>query len=355
MKIADAVKQIARVLPSLTSKFSSKLSATAVALNGVVTVTTSIPTNLKSSAVIEIISQPTRTPITSISKSNTSFTITTGEDHDLTLNYQEEVSLGGFASASWNDSFQLIGVENRLNFTLRSGNSLPLLNGGEYLNEVKIGGLSGRFQITVIDENNFTIENQGLPDGNYSFEFNAGVRVAGVANYETAAAIYTQDKFADADQCWCFCYMGGAAASKDRSIDSDATANRTAADDQRTRVIETLTVVFVIPTMREISGVEAVDLARNELFFALLKSINGVKFGNGASDDFAFQLNFNSHDQQEYNRAYYAHQYTFENVYDITLGDNAVVTDTRAFRDIDETLQYNQPLSILFSLDDKQL
>lgn len=355
MKISDAVEQLSSVLPYLSDRFSSTVAATATASGGVVTVNTIAVHNLVTGAVIEIIQQPTETPITAISKSNTSFTITTGEDHDLTFGFQADVTLGGFTLPVWNDSFPLIGVPNRENFIIMSGNTLPLLNGNEYLEEVKNGGLNGRYEVTVIDENNFTYSSPDLADGDYSYSFMAGVRVAGVANFETAEGVYTQNAQVNAEHCWCFCYMNDATASKDRSIDSDATALRTAADDQRTRIIESLTVAVFIPTTFEISGVEAVDIARNDLLKAILGSINGVKFSNSVSDDLAFQINFTSHGEAEYNKAYYAHQYTFENVFDITQADNVAIGNTRAFRDIDETLQYNQPLSIAFSLDDEQL
>ena len=355
MKISDAVKQLSSVLPYLSDRFSNTVSATATSTGGIVTVNTVTPHGLVNTSVIEIIEQPTRTPLSAIVKSNVSFTITAAENHDLTLGFQSSVTLGGFTAPVWNDAFDLTGVPNRLNFIVRSGNSLPTLNGGEYLEEVKVGGLNGRFSVTVIDNNNFTYSSPDLADGVYSFSFRSGVRVAGVANFETAQAVYTQSALVNKEHCWCFCYMNDATASKDRSIDSDATALRTAADDQRTRIVESLTVAVFIPTTFEIVGVEAVDIARNELLKAILGSINGVKFDNEVSDDKAFQLNFNSHGQVDYNRAYYAHQYTFENVFDITACDNVSIGNTAAFRDISETLQYNQPVSIDFSLDDKQL
>lgn len=335
MKIADIINQIRGVLPKYTDYFSNVLTISSItASGGTATIVTTAPHGLTTGANIVIKDVETETPITAVSQDGLIFTFTTGADHDLTLGWvdHEYVSLDNFTDAGWISEFYLTAVPNRRNFSVRSTNSIPTLNGNEILREVRIDGVNGRFQATVVDPTTFTVSG-AFNDGSYSGgSISSGHRISGAVTEARALEQYTEQNLTD---LWMFVIPVDANVSRSRSTQSDATSTIAGGNDMRLRLVDGFRVIIIKNTTEDIAGIEALDICRHDLLLPILKSVNGVRFNTGLTYDGDFRTVLTSHNFDEYNRAYLVYRYEFETTMDLTNSDTVNDEDTRAFLDVD--------------------
>lgn len=337
MKLSDVINQLRVVLPKYTDLFSTVIGIDSIsASGGVATITTSSAHGLSNGANITISDVLTRTPIDSVSKDGNVYTFTTSTPHDLTYGWpdHETVSLDGFTDSAWNNSFVVVRVQNRENFNVRSINSLPSLNTNEVLLENRIDGINGRWSATVTGASTFTITGS-FDDGVYSGgTISSGQRISGAVEIQRAVEQYTAQNLND---YWMFVVMREAETSKDRSTYSDATATRSASDDMRLRLIDGFSLYVFKNTTQDIAAVSAIDICRHDLLLPILKSVNGIIFPTGLTNNSDFRTIFTGHGAFDYNRAVLIYEYNFESVMDLTNADTVEEEDTRAFRDIDYT------------------
>ena len=359
MRLLDVVTQIALILPRYTDLFSNLLTISSISSSGgTATITTTAAHDLSTGDPVTISNVLTRTPISSISQSGLVFTIQTSVDHDLTSTWPDHdtVDFEGFTSSLWNDSFTLLSVPNRRVFTIQSTNTLPTLNGNEVLLENRVDGVNGIYQATVTAPTAFTISGDFIDSVYSGGTVGSKVRVYGAITLERAMEQYTGQPTSD---LWCMVVMNDAEVSKDRSTFSDAIATKVTGDDLRLRVLDGFTVTFIKNTGPDITANNAVDLFRHDLFLPLLKSVYGVRFDTGLSGGDDFKTILSAHGVSLYNKATLAYTYDFEVVMDITADDAVHEGDTRAFRDVDYTLQMGgddtTDMTIGINLDDDPL
>lgn len=336
MKIADIVTQLQLVLPKYTDKLSTSLSISTVSVtSNVATITTLAVHGMATGAPLTISNVVTHTAISAVSKDGNLYTFTTTNAHDLTLDWQETVQLSGFTDTAWNDTaLTIIAVPDRNNFTVRSTNTLPTLNGNDVLLENRIDGINGRHQATVLNTTSLTITGTFL-DGIYSGgTIDKGVRIAGAVSIERAIEQYTEQKFID---LWGFVVPNDIDVSKDRNAFSDVTASKGSSDDIRMKIIDGFTVTFIINTANEIAAVNSIDICRHDLMLPLMKSTFGARYTTGLSGAMDYKAIPTSAGIALYNKAILAYTYAFEVPYEITNDDAVEDLDTRAFRDIDYT------------------
>lgn len=338
MKLSDIVNQLRLVLPKYTSLFGDNLSVSSIlASGGVATITTSVAHGLGSGTNIVLKDVESQTAINSVSQDGLIFTFTTTTDHDLTLNWPEHdyITLKDFTDGAWNGYFKLTSVPNRRTFKVQSSNSLPTLNGNEYLAEVRIDGVNGRYSISVIDPTTISISGD-FEDGDYqSGNISTAQRIAGSVTELRAFEQYTEKGLND---LWMFVIMGEASVSKDRSTYSDAVSTKPTGNDMRLRLIDGFSIFIIKNTSQDITANEAVDICRHTLLLPILRSINGIRFDTGLSYDGDFRTVLTGHSIFDYNRAILIYRYEFETVMDLTDDDTVQPEDTRAFRDIDYSL-----------------
>jgi len=360
MKVADIINQLRAVLPKYTNYFSDVLSiSTITAVGGTATIVTSTPHGLSTGANIVISDVQTETPITAVSQDGLVFTYTTGSDHDLTLGWVEHeyVNLEGFTGSGWNDSFYLTAVPNRRNFSVRSTEALPTLNGNEILLEIRIDGVNGRYSATVVDPTTFTVSGD-FNDGTYRGGIiSTAQRISGAATETRALEQYTEQGFSD---LWMFAVPSDARVSKDRSNYSDATSAKATGTDMRLRLIDGFSVIIIKNTTEDIAAVGAVDICRHDLLLPILKSVNGIRFETGLTYAGDFRTILIGHGFVDYNRAYLVYRYEFEVAMDLTGDDTVADGDTRAFLDADYTHNIGgddtDPMTILpMDLDEEPL
>lgn len=340
MKIADIVNQMALVLPNYTDYFGSVASITSIiASGGVAAVTTASPHGLTTGRAATLAGVETRTPISSYDAIGFNYTFTTSADHDLTFGWAENdsIELGGFTDAAWNTTYTLKSSGNRKEFLVQSAESAPTLNGNEYLLEPdRIDGINGLYSVTVTGADTFTIAG-GFNDGTYTpvnGKVSINPRIAGTIDIDRSLEEYTKQSVND---FWIFVEPIDANVSKDRSAYSDATATIANGQEMRTRIIDGFTVYIYAPTSDEIAGVDALDICRHDLLLPMMRTLYGVKFDTGLTDEADFRTILNNHGVAAYNKAFLVYRYEFEVVADLTDSDTVLPSGTRAFRDINYT------------------
>jgi hypothetical protein len=341
MKLLDIVTQLHLILPKYTDKFSDILAISSIsASGGVATITTTVNHNLKvdPKPAVTLADVDVKTAIDSVSKDGNVYTFGTAVPHDLTSTWpdHETITMEGFTDSAWNDTFILSAVPNRNSFKVASANTLPVLNGNEVLLEDRVDGVNGRYEATVTGNKTFTISGT-FNDGTYTGgTVNKGVRVAGAIELDRAIEQYTKQNVND---FWMFVSMNDADISKDRHSESDATATRGVGDDMRLRLLDGFTLTIVKNVTKDIAAVSALDACRHDLIEPILKTLFGARFTTGLSGAADFKSVLTGHGLALYNKAILAYSYGFEMAMDLTNGDQVEPENTRAFRDIDLTVE----------------
>lgn len=336
MKLSEIVTQLQLILPKYTAYFSESISVSSIVSAAGVATINAPDHGLVDGVAVTISNVAQETPIDSVSKDGNIVSFGNPVWHDLTLGYPgyENVTLGGFTDSAWNGSFKLMDVDTRKSFKVQSTNSLPTLNGNEYILEVRVDGVNGRHDITVIDDDNISVAGD-FADGTYlDGTSRTGVRVAGSINIERTLDEYTKQVTGD---MWAFISMNDAIASKDRNAGSDATASFANGEEPRLRLLDGFAVFLIGNTTKEIAAVDLLDIFRHDMLSPLLKSLSGVRFSTGLSGSADFKTILTGHNFVAYNKAYLVYQYNFQFISDISTGDQAEDEDTRAFSKVDYT------------------
>jgi hypothetical protein len=353
VKLVDVVNQLRLLLPKYTDKFSSTLSISSLTASaGILTVVTPTAHGLSTGKAVTLSGIKTQIPITRVSQDGLIFTFTSDE-HDLTFGWPEHntIEMIGFTESVWNGTFPLNNVPNRETFKTQSLETIPTLNGNEKLLEIRNNGPNGQYSITKINSVTFTVEGD-FDEGIYLDGIvSSGVRVAGSVTLERAIEEYTKQNITD---LWGFVLMHDVEVSKDRYSYSDATSAPTQGTNIRARFIDGFTFLVIANTTQDISAQQAVDICRHDLLLPIIKSIRGSIFPTGLSNSGDFRTVMTGHGMAEYNKAFYAHMYTFEVSSDLTEDDAVEVSDTRAFRDIDYTQSVSdtEDMTVKINLDD---
>jgi hypothetical protein len=252
---------------------------------------------------------------------------TTNVNHDLTEGYTDnlesgQIELRGFTDSSFNGFFELYGVPAPNMFEIVSS-TLPVLNGNELLREPRQIGLNDTFLVSnIVDVNTYEVELISLPTFDTLPVYNLveidGYRMSIESSWERVEEIYTKEI---PTGYWLYLIMENVVMSKDRTIESDANATNTTQNQLRSRYIGQFSLNVLIPTSAELGGGNAVQLAYETIYPVLLAVMTGVKF---ETFDTTFLTTMIGHGMVKYNRAYYAHNYTFEIVFDSTYEDSFI-------------------------------
>lgn len=336
MKLLDIVNQLRVVLPKHTDKFSTLINTlSATVSNNTLTIITDGEHKLKSGNIITLSNYITKTYITDVSKSGFQYTFTTNTDHDLTENWQDEITLGGFDSAAWNTTFELSRVPNRKTFVVTSINDIPLLNAGEFLYENRIDGINGRYAITLVDPTSFTITDEFLNGSYIGGVINSNVRVVGSISLERFMEQYTEQNTND---LWICVVMEDADVSKDRNTYSDAIATPVTGSEIRLLLVDEFSIYIVGNVSDESAAQQMIDICRHDLLLPILKSVYGVRFITGLVNETDFRTTFKGHGTSFYDKSKYVHVYNFEMSMELTNDETVDRMDTRAYRDTNQTI-----------------
>lgn len=339
MKIAEVVNQIRTVLPKYSDAFSKNISdiTSIVASGGVATITTNLPHQLSDGNLINASNFLYKNEIESITFNGLVATIKTVNPHDLTLNWPEHeyVEFSDFADSTWNGKYKLEEVPNRNTFKIKTNKSSPASFGN--LLENRIDAVTGLFGVVVVDENTFQIEGEFL-DGDYSTDGTVAtnIRVASTIDIERAIEEYTKQGEKD---FWIFIEPVDAVVSKDRSTFSDAVASRANGVDIRTRIVDGFSLYIIGPSSNEIAGEVTLDIFRHDMLLPLMRTLYGVNFSSGLNTESTFKNILTSHGVFAYTKAFVVYRYMFQTIFDLTDADAVTPMNTRAFRNINSSIQ----------------
>jgi uncharacterized protein YndB with AHSA1/START domain len=341
MKATDVVAQLAVKLPEFTDKFTSDFSITSLTRSGsTITAVTSAAHGLVAGNAVNIQGSESPITITSLTRSTTTGTLVTGTNHDLTEETGGTVEISGATEPEFNGTFTILSVVNRQTITFTMSDSGPttatgsplLLNGSSYLQSYN--GLFAAATVPTTTSFTYTLAGPTLPPlttatGTIVARINP--RISAGISQERCLAAYT------AGSEWCFVILGDAVASKSRRIDSDAVENLQKGENYRQQLVQSVTIMVVLPAKSEIAAANARDVAE-DLLLPFCKSLLGVKFDSQLTVGAQNPLNFVDHGFAAYTTAYYVHTYEFQTVADITFSDTIGYDDNVAFRDIDTNI-----------------
>lgn len=360
MKAVDIILKLKEIVPKYTGLFSTNLSVSSLTFSGgYVTCTCVDPHGLLAGDEIFIKGALTPVTINSLTRVNNLVTATTNSNHDLTLGYQESVTVMGATPDDYNGTHPLIGVPNRRNFiySIATTPITPATGSPKIVENIK-HGYNGLYKVfDVIDAHSFRYAITSTPESpaEGTITLRTGVCITGDIRMDRFLEAYTKQ---ETDHLYAVVILGASTASKDRFTISDATNTSTVpATDTRLRVIDPFSIYIVVPTSSMITAMTSRD-GMEDIFKILNKSILFQSFPVDTESQSNMGVTFVSHGAYAYERAFYIHEFNYEFVYDLVREDGVDEDDSVAFRDID--LHFRNPanrdvMHTLVDLDDQPL
>lgn len=342
MKLSDIVIRLSNTVPRYTSLFSESITVESAAVSGgVVTVVTSAPHGLITGEFVTVGSSTVRHTVSSLTHEGDGVvTCVLATDHDLTEGWQPTVIISGATQAQYNGTFTLLEVPNRRTFTYQT-TSTPVISpatGTIYFHEKLERGINGTYQVTVTNATTFTysINNTDLSLPITNATINGKPRIIGCATIDRFLKLYEQF---GTNRNWLCVVMDDATVSKNRGIPTDVYNQSGGGTYTSIQLIEPFSVMAIIPTKNDGTGIDAVDLAYDEVRNVIIKALNGYQFSSGLEEDTYTGATFKGHNFLLYQNSFYMHEYQFETVKDITdfdgrFSDSGDQEPTRAFRDM---------------------
>ncbi len=352
IKASTIIAQLQAVLPTQTNLFSNadiaitsltRVSTTITAVTATVHgLATGNNVNILNAKTPITISTLTSVPNTGLTATGSIVTVVTAADHDFTEGFEFTAEISGANQAAYNGTFDILTVANRRTFTyaITTQPVTPATGTIVVLNN-NATGYNGRKQVTVTNTTTFTYETTLTPDSpaQGSPILRSGIRVSGAVSWERGAEAYTKQA---ADNLWAFVVLGDNAISKDRRVSTDAISTFAYGDEYRQRMIVPFSVFIYAPSTGEVAG-RVVRDQMEDVRVALYKSILRAKIPAVLAESITYVVTASGDRFVEYNTAYYIHEFIFEIVVDITVGDTVAPENNVAFRDV--SLIFNDPIA----------
>lgn len=347
MNAVDVIEQLVTRLPRQSTSFTKNLSISSVTTVGLVaTATTTVAHGLSVGSVANVIKVPVPVEIDSVTDNgDNTISIVTSTDNDLTKNQKENITVNArITGASFDETYEVIRVDNRQNFLVIKGSAQPIPSSGFFLQQQFISGYNGLKQaVSVPTTTSFTYALEStLADANDLTEssISLGHRISGAVTFDIAEDSYTTQS--EQSNLWLYVVMEDSNPNKDRRGTNDAAASRGNKQNFQQEVIEEFTLFLFVPnkgeTKQAVGGLIARDAALAERQ-AILQSILGIQYNPGFEWPGQLKTTYNGDGFVAYKGAYYIHGFRFQQVVNITNPDTAIETDSRAFRDINFTIE----------------
>lgn len=349
MRCADVVAHLQRRLPLLTSLFSDEIAIASIIHAGTTaTVTTVSPHGLAVGSAPTLFGA--RTPVTVASITHAPgaahAVVTTSEDHDLTL-YRtfkagNVVEVDGAVEAAFEGVREVVAVPNRRTvwITVDTGapaaatGSIRLLGASNYFKAVR-----GRYAVvTVPSPTVFTITHDAATDLGTLVGpafLRTPARITGAIDPASAGASYSQEARGAAAKPWAYVVLDPASAIRRREAPPEAYSVNQLSGGWSQYVVEPFRVLVALPNSADERGRSARDVA-SDLFAPLCRALLGASFDTGlARREPATFVSFTGHGPEGPSaEAFYVHEYGFEQIAQIGLGDTVQNDEHVAFRDI---------------------
>lgn len=365
MKSEEVVALLQANLPALNSSFSNNVSITSlVNTSGIIaTADTATPHGLSAGDLVLVSGAQSNISITSLTRSGTIGTLVTATNHDIT-NGLLIIEIDGANEGEFNGSFNIVNVDNRktIRFSMPDSGATVATGSPELVDgESPFRGYNGLQTVTTVPTTTqftYNLQGSGLLPATGTIIGSNGIRISAGGNIERLIDAYTKQSVSDN---WLFVVLNDVNASKSRHILSDGVdnLNRGAQGEGfRQQIIQSLTIYSFIPTSDKLTAREARDESE-DLFENICQSVLFYKFdSNLAAGRTNGSLIFTGHGMFAYNSAFYVHQFSFEQMVDLTFLDTVGYDVDTAFRDIDLIMNQttgNETFTAAIDLDDVQL
>ena len=355
IKPQDVVLHLGTYLPRVTDRFSVTLPVVQSEVISAQQISVeSASHGLSAGTPLAISAGRVENPITAaqLGDSGQRVMFTTGEDHDFNSpsapNIPNNVTLRGFTNPVYNTTHQIYNVPNRRNLIINlptGETTAPTLNGNEVAEEDRNAGIKGFHTVTsVTDANNFVVQINNvppLPVGPITgLEILTNVRVVSAADIQRAREIYTKQD--PGQEIWAFVIMGDLDVSKDRHTLNDSTAGFTFQDMALLRFLQNFSVAVFIPTVQDLSGSAAQNLAYDDIYNSLVKVLYGFGFNDPDSAIQYVTVTTGHGSNPPYNASWYEHVYDWQLPFAVDFSDGFDEVVDVAFRDIESTWDVNR-------------
>ena len=358
---SDIIKQLIAVLPSLTDKFSDKFAISSLTQSsGLVTATTTAPHGFVTGDFGNVSGAIAPINVTNLVRNGNIVSATTGEDHDLTLNFQETIEIVGAIETEYIGIHTLLDVPNRRTFSYSIDTTPPSpATGIIFLYDGAERGYNGRFEITRISDTVFTynISTDPLSPAQGDSVVDANFRISGGADILRLEDAYSKQL---ANESWLFVVRGAGFVTKNRQYDNDATYTPDAGVAYRQQFLKPFDVYWFTPTVDDIAGRVASDESE-EIEKLLIKALCGVAFPFLFNEKDDYLMAATGERLFTYNTSYYIHEFSFEISGYINEQDIVEPAINVAFRNIELGVQgkvseeLTEPLTVDVDLDDDPL
>lgn len=363
MKASDLIGQLRAVLPTKTDFFSAKVGVVSVSKAALVaTVTTSGAHGLVVGEYVTVNGVLSPVQIDTVTETATSYELNTLTPHDQTLHPVLDTGKTiRITGAGYDQVFEITDVPNRFRLTIKKDGQQALPMVVLYLQESSLIGYNGLKQVSSVPTaTSFTfVMDFELPQPNYvngSWVY-LRHRISGAVSVDVLMDSYTNQAN---NELWAFVVLDSVDANKDRRTVNDATTTQGRQGDFEQKIICNFSVFVFVPNKGEVltktNGRAGRDLIE-DIRKPLLQSLLGIKAPASLTAQGQGVITYNGDDFHLYNDAFYVHQFSFQQVDEITIGDTAIVSFDRAFRDVDLTI-FNQfsdvtEYTALVNLDDE--
>ncbi len=358
---SDIIKQLVGVLPSLTDKFSDKFDVTSLTrIGSLVTAVTSVPHGFTTGDFVNISGAIAPVNVTNLVLSGNIASGITGEDHDLTLGFQDELEIVGAVETEYNGKHPLVSVENRRNFSYSLiGTPTSPATGTIFLFDGAERGYNGRFDITVTSTTEFTytISTTPISPAFGDIKADGNIRISGGAEIGRLLQAYSKQLQNDS---WLFVVRGPGFVTKNRKYDNDATYTPAGGIAYRQQFVKPFDIYWLTSAVGQIGGRQASD--ESEVIEQLLiKALCGVNFQFLFDETCDYFMTSTGERLFEYNGSVYVHEFSFEISGYINQLDIVKPALNVAFRDIQLGVEskvgdeLSSPLTVEIDLDDEPL
>ena len=335
MKAYDIIMQLNKCLPIYSNRFSNSIAINSInSVGTTANVQTTSPHNFQNGDVVAVSGTTYPTVIVSMNRLDTIITVVTDTPHDLTEGFQQEINITGAIEPEFNGDFELLTVPNRKTFTLKTSDSGALTStGSPILNEKTGFGYNGLQIVNLIDDTNFSYElpkSIGSPAGITNSNLANGFRITGANDLQNCLDLYTNKNYQDS---WAFVILGQTAASKDRSVESDAIYISQGNTRFHQQLIQNFSVIVLSTTSESITSRPIRD-DMEDVAVALYKSLVGVKLPSYLSSGKFYKTVFDNHEMIDYKKSLYAHAFNFQAISVLVDSDINNENLNVAFRDI---------------------
>lgn len=351
MKAADIINHLFRYLPEQTDLFSKYLVPTAVTVTGsTVTCTFSESHGVIDDGVISVIGARIENLVSNIDDSGDTVIFTTANSHDITLGFNNVVNLTSVVDPSIDGDYTILSSDNRKTFELESF-SEPLLTDvklNELIDSIVVTGTSpnvtninGLYEsVTVISPTELSFELASTfiiaptikPE---SVKVNVAIRVSGDATIERIIQNYDEQVYRGV---WAFVVLGDVDINKDRNVQDDPALQQGGGNAWRALLLEKFSVYVFVPCKNSSSKVQLSGRAAKDLISdirpSLLNVLNGTYFDPGFVNKPSSATATNGDAIYKYFKAYYVHEFKFEQTAQITNDDIVRKSPTVALRDV---------------------